>query len=602
MSLSAGIRVKTIVATLFTLILPFWGAGQMFIPAGTPFDTLPGIRSGVVLPGDVNKDGLTDLFLSGTSDEGITTRLFLWTNSGWSEPANDFPQMTEDDACWCDPDGDGDLDLFFGGEDSTGTAQLVLLRNECEGTFSQWQTWPEALFRPALAAADLDGDGDHELLAVGRKNGTGATWIFENMQEEGFQLIPVAIDGFFQADIALADYNKDLKPDILISGMMMVNGIPQRNMKLYRNNGGFQFEESGAWLVGLSPCNLEWCDYDMDGDPDILANGQTDAPTYLVYIYKNLGNDLFLNNGIEIFGTIEGAAQWCDYDADGDPDFMLTGLSSVDSLPLTELYLNIGADLFTTVSNAGLPVVGRSDLFRSDWNQDHRADLVLCGEDATGALVTTLLLNNSEAENTPPEIGGMPEAEIVPEGVLLSWPPAGDLQTAQNGLTYNLELKMVSGATIVPAMALEEGKRLLPEPGNAGNATSMYVTGLPAGSYSARIQALDAQYEASPFSEILTFNYEPLDASAQASSRMNPGPYWNAERRAICFPPGNLPLKGDLLEARTLQGEIIVSERVGGDLVNHFPFLSSESIGQPVLFLWYRNETIYYSSLVITTR
>jgi len=190
-----------------------------------------GLEAGLALA-DVDGDGLEDLYLC--QPGGLPNKLFLHRPDGTlvdrsAAAGVDFLDASRA-ALLLDLDGDGDRDLV------TSTAgRLLLLANDGDGRF-----WLQgALAAPeatSLAAADIDLDGDLDLLACG-----GAS-----PYDHGPLPVP-----YHEAR----------------------GGTPDR---LFENHGEWLFVEAGA-AHGLEPEGpgyaLAACfeDLDLDGDPDLYV-------------------------------------------------------------------------------------------------------------------------------------------------------------------------------------------------------------------------------------------------------------------------------------------------------------------------------------------
>lgn len=63
------------------------------------------------------------------------------------------------------------------------------------------------------------------------------------------------------------------------------------------------FTDIDADLTGVSSCVVAWCDYDKDGDSDILITGE-DSPFHVVTkIYRNDGNETFTDINANVIGV-----------------------------------------------------------------------------------------------------------------------------------------------------------------------------------------------------------------------------------------------------------------------------------------------------------
>jgi predicted nucleotidyltransferase len=127
--------------------------------------------------GDVNGDGLEDVFLGGAiGQEGV---LYLQTAEGKfaessSQPWKADKESEDVNALFFDADKDGDLDLYVvsgGNEYEAGSPEYAdrLYLNEGAGIFTSLKTaLPQMLnSKQAIASGDFDKDGDLDLFVGG---------------------------------------------------------------------------------------------------------------------------------------------------------------------------------------------------------------------------------------------------------------------------------------------------------------------------------------------------------------------------------------------------------------------------------------------------
>ncbi len=245
---------------------------------------------------------------------------------------------------------------------------------------------------------------------------------------------------------AWADYDQDGDQDLLVAGRDRVaNSSPPRT-RLYENTPS-GFLEVGAGLVNVGTkddfiagpsATIEWGDFDQDGDPDLYIGGHNDRlpnNTYVARIYENEGDGEFQEVGAGITGRANGAADWGDYDNDGDLDLIVTGRRENDDAGQTTLYRNDGAGEFTPV-NAGLTDVWKSSVDWGDVDNDGRLDLIIAGQNNNSVASTTIYRNEGGGSFQSLQTG-VPDLTDEGEAEFGDYDQDGNLDLAIAGNTRN---------------------------------------------------------------------------------------------------------------------------------------------------------------------
>ena len=242
--------------------------------------------------GDVNNDGLDDVYLSGSSRE---SGAWLLQTKGGKFVRKDAsyktePQRREEElgVLLFDADGDGDNDLYLvnGGNQAEANAPLyqdVLCINDGKGNFKPAKDAlpAETACGQAVKAADYDGDGDLDLFVGGRVMPrsypkTDKSFILRNdskgkdqplFTDVTQQVCPELTAIGLISDALWTDFNGDHAPDLLLAGEWMPLTFLQNVGGQFKNvtpQTGIS-DKTGWWT------SLTAADFDNDGDTDYMA-------------------------------------------------------------------------------------------------------------------------------------------------------------------------------------------------------------------------------------------------------------------------------------------------------------------------------------------
>jgi len=287
-----------------------------------------------IAKGDLNKDGLIDLVVGGSS--GSATTVYFQTQNEFKKLEStifDEDRISEDMGIHIfDVENDGDLDIYIasGGNEFSPTSKDLqdrLYLNDSNGNFTKSETaLPEMLTSSSrVSSHDFDKDGDLDLFVAGRlvpgnypsptnsyileNQSTNSTVKFENVTSK---IAPDLNKIGMVTDAVWTDYDNDGWTDLMVVGEWMPIVILKNYEGEFENmSTSLGVDDSRGWWF-----SIEEGDFDNDGDQD--------------YIIGNLGlNYKYKANETETFDIY-----FNDFDKNNKNDIVLSYYNEGEQFPL----------------------------------------------------------------------------------------------------------------------------------------------------------------------------------------------------------------------------------------------------------------------------
>ena len=242
---------------------------------------------------------------------------------------------------------------------------------------------------PALAVADVDGDGIEDLFVGGGSGVPGKLF----MQQKDGSYVVSSQGQPFEADKAFEDWgalffdaNGDGRPDLYVAsgGYSLLPNSPLLQDRLYINQGGGRFARDVQALPVMltSTATVRAGDFNGDGRPDLFVGGRLTPRKYPYptrsYVLRNDGGrftDVTEQIAPELAfpGGMITDAIWTDFDGDKRVDLVTVG----EWMPI-QFYRNDGKRLRDVTKSTGLPRLRGLwfSVAAGDFDNDGRPDIV----------------------------------------------------------------------------------------------------------------------------------------------------------------------------------------------------------------------------------
>jgi hypothetical protein len=274
-----------------------------------------------IAKGDVNNDGLEDLYIGGAKNS--PGKLFIQMRSGTFKWQHQFC-FEDEKGCedmgvvFFDADGDKDQDLYVvsgGNEFSINSPELQdrLYLNNGKGNFAKAKDHLPVMLTSGscVITGDIDNDGDPDLFVGGRLIPGSyplapRSYILENNGQGYFKDVTGLYNQSLMnpgmvTDAIFTDFNKDNLLDLIIVGEWMgIRLFQQEEKKLTEISDQCGFKNTEGWWNTIIET-----DFDLDGDMD--------------YVAGNLG----LNSQIKVSVNEPATIYAKDFDNNGSMDALM---------------------------------------------------------------------------------------------------------------------------------------------------------------------------------------------------------------------------------------------------------------------------------------
>jgi hypothetical protein len=280
---------------------------------------LPGVHSGSCDWGDFDNDGDLDILLMGLTGSNLSysqlMQIYLNTDGTFAlleSSVSQLPQISQGEARWVDVNNDGRQDIVCTGYNvSLGYPALPgVYEAIADGKFVR-----RFILTPAQGAkldvGDFDSDGDIDLAVRNQ--------VYRNDNNWNFTSVTKNFKPNLAGDVVLADVDNDGKLDLVVSGLLDLRYTYTPTTIVYQNQDTVfhpltnSVPLNGVYTNGVGYAAAAMADYNNDGAPDLILS------TPALNLLNNNGQGDFTNSNLSMptvanIGSF--AIKWADYDQD----------------------------------------------------------------------------------------------------------------------------------------------------------------------------------------------------------------------------------------------------------------------------------------------
>ncbi len=389
---------------LLALVTGSSAAQTVVVVRGVPFSSFGSFDTA-----DFDGDGDPDLMLIGQNLDGYpVTGLYIF-NARLVEPIPRSPprivasyspfafpsrRMKAGVVSWADVDGDGDPDLIVSGRavddidtDNVQEQPATDVFENQNGRTLIIRATPglPPLFESRVAWADIDADGDLDLALSGvTATGESSVGIYRHDGSFGFSPVITLGDVITVSDLAFFDPDGDGRPDLLLTG----SGVDGVDNLILDNAGGVFTTRSLSLPSGLFS-RLATADYDSDGDDDLFVTGGVLSPDLMsgrATLLRAEGTG-FSDSGVALSGVFSGDAAWGDLDGDGDLDLLVAGIENLETPDNQRIVVYEQTDSGFVLRHSFRGVLFGPTIW-FDYNNDGRLDILTAGIQENSLVMT----------------------------------------------------------------------------------------------------------------------------------------------------------------------------------------------------------------------
>lgn len=421
---------------------------------------LTGVEFSSTSVADFNGDDIPDLAIAGwKAFESPSATVYLGNGDG------SFTEKTDADltGVWhsatsaADLDGDDTPDLVVIGLDESNTPTATVYLGNGDGSFTVADAGLVGTISGSnsgpISTADLDDDGDSDLVIAGQDNLRGvsqsSTRVYINRTEQTPPNRPPSwirtpssvtvaagtpISTFAATNAGIVEAG-DLDGDRLTltlngppnaSVVDAGNGVGQVDFAPNRNQAGQTLsptltvtDSDGALAVAsfnvvvpdaLAAFDADFTDIaygtsavaDLNGDdiPDVVLTGQDASSNQTATVHLGNGDGSFTEKTDAGLTEVDlSSISVADFDDDDIPDLVITGRDTVRDGPTTptaRVYLGNGDGSFSEKAGTGLTEVVRGSTAVADLDGDDIPDLIVTGNNASFIPTATVYLGNGD--------------------------------------------------------------------------------------------------------------------------------------------------------------------------------------------------------------